>query len=238
MHTDPPVARTEGTPPTGRHGYPVQVAPFLIGVLSGLVLGYALAHFPLLKWFFGRHMGPMTISELTTALHATEERATSAEIARRVDSEALQQLEISTKALEAKLQSQGQELSFYRGIVNPADGTEGLRVQRLQILPGIAPHTFRARLVLMQAARQDAMVTASAELSLQGLKAGRLIGLPFAKISASPRPMAFAFRYFQELETEIRLPADFLPQRVEVTVRPAKGHAMLHQTYPWMVEIG
>jgi hypothetical protein len=208
------------------------------GIVAGLVLGYAAAHFPLLKWFFGAHMGPVTISELTAQLHDTEARLAAAEIARRVDKEAMQQLEASLKEIESKLQQQSQELAFYRGIVNPADGTEGLRVQRLRLLPGIAPHTFRARIVLMQAARQDAVVSASADLSVQGLRAGRLTSLPFAKISASPRPLAFSFRYFQEVETEIRLPADFLPQRVEVTVRPSKGNAAIHQTYPWSLEIG
>jgi hypothetical protein len=62
------------------------------------------------------------------------------------------------------------------------------------------------------------------------------INLPLAQIGTSSKSLSFSFRYFQEVETEIELPADFLPQRVVVEVRPAKATASIRQTYPWKIE--
>jgi hypothetical protein len=176
------------------------------------------------------------IEDLRAQLRATQARLADAEVARRVDREAYQQVEKSLADFEARLSAQSQELTFYRGIVNPSDGLAGLRIQRLQILPGIAPHRFRVRIVLIQAARQDAVASGTAELSVDGSRGGRALNLPLAQIGTSSNTLSFSFRYFQEVETEIELPADFLPERVVIEVRPAKATASIRQTYPWKIE--
>ena len=157
-------------------------------------------------------------------------------MARRVDAESYAQVEKSLADLQARLGEQSQELTFYRGIVNPADNIAGLRIQQLKVLPGIAPRRFRVRIVLIQAARQDSVTSATADLSIDGLRGGRAVNLPLAEIGTSSRSLAFSFRYFQELETEIELPADFLPQRLQIEVRPARASSSIRQTYPWKIE--
>jgi hypothetical protein len=176
------------------------------------------------------------IRDLTAQLRDSQARLAEAEVARRVDREAYRQVEKSLAEFEARVATQSQELTFYRGIVNPSDGIAGLRIQRLQVLPGIGPHRFRLRIVLIQAARQDAVASATVDLSVDGLRGGRAVNLPYAQIGTSSKSLAFSFRYFQELETEIDLPPDFLPQQVHVEVRPAKAAASIRQTYPWKIE--
>ncbi|HXQ63371.1 MAG TPA: DUF6776 family protein [Steroidobacteraceae bacterium] len=205
----------------------------LVGAFEagGIRAGYSL-----LAAQLDRRAKAAQIEELTAQLRSTQARLAEAEVARRVDREAYQQVEKSLADFEARLSSQSQELTFYRGIVNPSDGLAGLRIQRLQILPGIAPHRFRVRLVLIQAARQDAVASGTADLSVDGQRGGRAVNLPLAQIGTSSNSLNFSFRYFQEVETEIELPEDFLPERVVVEVRPAKATASIRQTYPWKIE--
>ena len=176
------------------------------------------------------------IRELSSQLREAQVKLAAAEMARRVDRESYAQVEKSLADLQARLGEQSQELTFYRGIVNPADNIAGLRIQQLQVLPGIAPRRFRVRIVLIQAARQDSVTSATADLSIDGQRGGRAVNLPLAQIGTSSRALAFSFRYFQELETEIELPADFQPQRVQLEVRPSKATSSIRQTYPWKIE--
>ena len=176
------------------------------------------------------------LRELGAKLHETESRLATAEVARRVDHEAETQVEKSLTELQARLGEVTQELAFYRSVVSPNEGILGMRVQRLRVQPALAPRHFRVRVVLAQAARQEGITSATADLTVEGVRAGQSVSLPLSEIGTSSRVLNFSFRYFQEVETEIELPADFLPQTVEVEVRPAKGSAPIRQSYPWQID--
>jgi Family of unknown function (DUF6776) len=184
----------------------------------------------------GRHAHAVEVTSLTQQLRAAQAHIAELDVAKRVDHEAYTQVEKSLAELQSRLGEQSQELTFYRGIVNPADGIAGMRIQRLQILPGIAPRRYRVRIVLIQAAPKDAVANASADFYVDGLRAGRGESLPLAEIGTAAKVLSFSFRYFQEVETEIELPPDLLPHAVRVEVRPAKGAAPLRATYPWKID--
>jgi hypothetical protein len=214
----------------------IAVVGGIVCLIGSFEAGSRRAGYSIVATELDRRAQAAQIRELTAQLRDSQARVAEVEVARRVDREAYRQVERSLAEFEARLAAQSQELTFYRGIVNPSDGLAGLRIQRLQVLPGIAPHRFRVRIVLIQAARQDAVASATADLSVDGLRGGRAVNLPFAQIGTASKSLAFSFRYFQELETEIELPADFLPQRVQVEVRPGKATASIRQTYPWKIE--
>ncbi len=215
---------------------------------AGAVLGALLAAYAAFetgRWLSGysilsaereRFARNAEIASLTARLHDAEARLATAEVARRVDREAQAQVEKSLSELQAQLGEARQELDFYRSIVNPNDGLLGLRVQRLRVQPAITPRHFRVRLVLVQGGRQDALTQASADFTIDGTRAGRAGSLTLAEVGTSARVLNFSFRYFQELETEIELPADFVPRTIEVEVRPAKGASPIRQAYPWKIE--
>ena len=176
------------------------------------------------------------IRELSAKLHDAEAHLATADVQRRVDHEAQTQVEKSLAELQSRLGEANQELAFYRSVVNPTDGMLGMRVQRLRVQPALAPSHFRVRLVLMQAARQEAVTAATADFTVEGTRFGHSLSLPLSEIGTTSRVLNFSFRYFQELETEIELPADFVPQNVEVEVRPAKGATPIRQAYPWKID--
>jgi len=207
-----------------------------ICLLVAFEAGRARAGYSVIAAAVDSHEQATRIDRLSAQLRDTQAKLAAMEMARRVDRESYAQVEKSLADLEARLGEQSQELTFYRGIVNPSDNIAGLRIQQLKVMPGILPHKFRVRIVLIQASRQDSVTTATADLSVDGQRGGRAANLPLAEIGTSSRALAFSFRYFQELDTEIELPADFLPQQVQIEVRPSKGSATIRQTYPWKVE--
>jgi hypothetical protein len=215
-------------------------AGVLLGVLLGLwgtfEAGRLLAGYSVISAERERLAQNGQIRDLTAKLQAAESRLAMAEVARRVDHEAQAQIEKSLAELQARLGEATQELAFYRSVVNPSDGMLGMRIQRLRVQPAIAPRHYRVRLVLMQAARQEAITSATADFTVDGVRGGHATSLPLAEIGTSARVLNFSFRYFQELETEIELPADFVPQTVAVEVRPAKGASPIRQAYPWKIE--
>ena len=215
-------------------------AALIVGGLAALAgafeLGRSRGGFSIVEAELDRRGKAGQIEALTAELREAQVKLAATEMARRVDAESYAQVEKSLADLQGQLGEQSQELTFYRGIVNPADNIAGLRIQQIKVLPGIAPRRFRVRIVLIQAARQDSVTSATADLSIDGVRGGRAVNLPLAEIGTSSRSLAFSFRYFQELETEIELPADFLPQRVQLEVRPARASSSIRQTYPWKIE--
>jgi hypothetical protein len=208
----------------------------LLGIWGTFEAGRMLAGYSVISAERERLAQNAQIRDLTTKLRDTESRLAMAEVARRVDHEAQAQVEKSLAELQARLGEATQELAFYRSVVSPSDGILGMRVQRLRIQPALAPRRYRVRLVLMQAARQEAVTAATADFTVEGVRGGHAASLPLSEIGTSSRVINFSFRYFQEVETEIELPADFVPQTVDVEVRPAKGASPIRQAYPWTIE--
>jgi hypothetical protein len=208
----------------------------LLGVWGTFEAGRMMAGYSVLSAERERLARSAEVRDLKAKLRDTESKLAMAEVARRVDHEAQTQVEKSLAELQSRLGEANQELAFYRSVVNPSDGILGMRVQRLRIQPALAPRRYRVRLVLMQAARQEAVTSATADFTVEGVRGGHAASLPLSEIGTSSRVLNFSFRYFQELETEIELPADFVPQSVEVEVRPAKGATPIRQAYPWTIE--
>ncbi len=175
-------------------------------------------------------------AKLRARLHDSDAKLAESEVARRVDREAYAQVGKSLSELQERLGAQSQELAFYRSIVDPNDQISGMRIQRLQVLPATAPRHYRVRIVLVQAARQDAAAGAAVDFTVDGQLRGRAASLALAAIGTSSRVLNFSFRYFQELEAEIELPAQFTPQKLQVEVRPAKGATPIRQSYPWKID--
>lgn len=212
-----------------RGGLAVGALALLVGAFE---LGRVTAGRSTGDWFAERRAASRTADRVAEL----EAKLAESEIARRVDKEAYAQVEASLADLQSRLAEQSQELSFYRGILSPTDGSATLRVQRLLVMPGMEPHHYRLRIVLVQAGRQDAPVAGSLDVAVDGTRGGRPASLPLDEIARQSKSLGFSFRYFQEVETEVELPADFQPQRVQVEARPRNAAAPVRQTYPWKVE--
>ena len=167
-------------------------------------------------------------------LHA---KVAELEMARRLDRDAYGQIERTLGGLQSQLARQSDDLAFYRSIVSPADGIQGLRVQRFEVLPGEEPRQVKLKLTLVQAMRHESVVAGLAQITLIGMQGdaparhsvGELLGKPRAELP-------FSFRYFQTVEQTVSLPEGFQPFETDVRVHSTKLRSPVQQTFPWKIE--
>jgi cell division protein FtsB len=159
----------------------------------------------------------------------------------KVNGEAYRQVEQQLAELQDKVIQQQEDLAFYRSLV-AGPGRGPLRIRRVLVLPGGAPATYRVRLALSQGEKAEREVRGEVYLRLEGKRATRPASLDLAQLAApglSPARLQFAFRYFQDLEAVLAIPADFLPVRLVVRVAPSTpGAAPTVESYPWSVATG
>src|SRR5262245_37612839 len=158
------------------------------------------------------------------------------ETASEIDRATYAQVETTLADLQAQIQTQEEELVFYRGIVSPQDRVAGLRIQSLEALPGDGERRYLVRLLLVQAIQHRARVSGAVKLQLEGLQDGQMASFDAAELVAPGETydMAYEFRYFQGLEAELALPVGFEPQRMTVEILPNEARAEhINQTFEW-----
>lgn len=132
--------------------------------------------------------------------------------------------------LQAEVAQQRQQLEFFRGIVGTADERPEIEIRSLQIVPGIRAGARLLRLSLVQPGTPTAVIAGGVTTVIEGRRAG-------APVRQSGPPLVFRFRYFQNLEGEFVLPADFQPERITLEIKTATpGAKPLTQTLLWPVE--
>lgn len=176
------------------------------------------------------------IRELEREISNLKQEIALLETHRSIDREAYKDVEQSLAKLQKKIHEQRDAIAFYRGIISPADGQRGLRVQDLRLSKGKDDRQYHVRLVLVQAMQHDRSVKGEVAFSLEGAQDGVATTynleqlVPVNEDSNWP----FSFRYFQDFERQLILPQGFLPERINIEVLSrTKSVASVKQSFLW-----
>jgi cell division protein FtsB len=181
------------------------------------------------------------IALLDDEIVALKQEVALLETHREIDREAYKEVEASLRTLQVKIQEQRDAIGFYRGIVSPADGKSGLRVQDLKLTRGKAEREFNLRLVLVQAMQHDRKVSGNVNLSVLGSQNGveTVYTLNQLVPAEADKGWPFSFRYFQNFERQLVLPDGFTPERIRVEVRSkTRSIASIEENYAWAASQG
>lgn len=217
-------------------------------VLSGLGLAVLLVAYAIFE--LGRYdAGYRVIDSVRGALEASarirgleaensrlRDELAAADVARRVDREGYTQVERSLGDMQNQIARLKQDLSFYRGLVQP-ESLVHVKVQQMQILPDPSGQ-FHLKFVLMQTGKPDANVSGTARLTIDGLLAGKPRSLGFAEVSPNRRvSLAYSFRYFEDYDEIVQLPKAFEPTRIGVELYTGRdqNHAF-RQAFLWKAQ--
>jgi hypothetical protein len=139
--------------------------------------------------------------------------------------------------LQATVARQTQELAFYRGIVAQGAAAVGVKVQQIHITAGAKAQHFMVHLALVRSVRPDSVAVGSIALSVDGSSAdGKPVTLDLPAL-ARQKELPFNFRYFENLDQDVALPAGFHPEKMAVEVRSNKKDvAPASQSFPWSVD--
>jgi hypothetical protein len=141
--------------------------------------------------------------------------------------------------LQAQVARQTQELAFYRGIVAQSATAVGVKVQQVHITAGSKPQKFAVHIALVRSVRPDAVAVGTVALSIDGITSdGKSTTLDLTALTPSKqKELAFNFRYFENLDQEVVLPAGLKPEKLAVEVRSNKKDvAPSSQSFLWSVD--
>ena len=141
--------------------------------------------------------------------------------------------------LQAQVARQTQELAFYRGIVAQGAAAVGVKVQQLHIGPGARAQHFMVHISLVRSVRPDSVAVGSIALSVDGSTAdGKSTTLDLPALTPTRlKELPFNFRYFENLDQDVALPAGFTPEKMAGEVRSNKKDvAPASQSFPWTVD--
>jgi len=220
-------------------------------LISLAVLGAGIALYAAFE--FGRYeagfrvidsvRGALSASARIRGLEALNEKQrtqlAAAEVARLSDREGYKQVERNLGDMQSQIARLNQDLSFYRGLVQP-DSIIHVKVQQMQIVPEPVAGHYRLKFVLMQTGKPDSVVTGSAAITVDGLTQGKPLDLTFAQVTTTRRvSLAYSFRYFQDYDEPIQLPLGFEPTRVGVEIRSGRDRDVSHsfrQAFVWKAQ--
>ncbi len=157
---------------------------------------------------------------------------------RDIEKEAYRELEGAVAALQDEILELKEELAFYRGIVSPRDGHEGLKLQNFELAHGASAKRWHFKLVLTQVLKNDNVASGAVRMEFEGAIDGKPAKLELPDVDSEGRKaLAFRFKYFQDFEGDLELPDGFEPLRVVVVIDPrGKGNKRFEQTFDWPAE--
>lgn len=212
------------------------VGGYLVYEFGRIQAGYDLVDAASERRGYAQH-----IESLEDEISALKEQVAMLETHRDIDREAYSEVEASLTELQAKIQEQRDAIAFYRGIVSPADGNKGLRVQDLKLTRGRNEREYNIRLVLVQALKHDRKVSGNVNLTIEGDLDGVEKTYSYAELlpEDSEAAWAFSFRYFQDFNRQVVLPDGFTPQRVKVEVQSkTRSIASIEESFSWATSQG
>jgi len=181
------------------------------------------------------------ISALEGEIGRLNEQIVMLETAADIEKAAYKDVESSLVDLQAKIQEQQDAIAFYRGIVSPADGNAGLRVQDLKLSRADRERVWNIRLVLVQAMKHDRKVSGDVVLTIAGTEDGEPRAYSYSELlpEDADGSWAFSFRYFQDFDREVILPDGFTPEEVTISVQSrTRSIASIEESFRWASHLG
>jgi len=141
----------------------------------------------------------------------------------RIDGDASTQLKETLAQAQSEVLELKKELSFYKSIVAPEQGSRSVAIQTIQLKQNAAGG-YDYKIMVSQRGRNDRFARGIIDVTIEGLKKGQPVTLKLADVSnETKKPMKFGFKYFQNFEGVMTLPEAFLPETIRVKVKPKSG---------------
>ena len=141
----------------------------------------------------------------------------------RIDGDASAQLKETLAQAQSDVLELKKELSFYKSIVAPEQGSRSIAIQTIQLKQN-ASGGYDYKIMVSQRGRNDRFARGTIDVTIEGQKQGQPVTLKLADVSnETKKPMKFGFKYFQNFEGVMTLPEAFLPETIRIKVKPKSG---------------
>ncbi|WP_255322947.1 DUF6776 family protein [Lysobacter sp. K5869] len=127
------------------------------------------------------------------------------------------------------------DVAFYERLVGATGQRRGLTVHALKMQPQDgAPSAWHFTTTLTQNLNRGAVSAGRLSLALEGTRNGKLEKLAWSDLrqQADAPGAAYSFKYFEQVEGDVFVPAGLTPVRVTVRLTPQSG-AAVEQSFTW-----
>ena len=163
------------------------------------------------------------LEESQAKIVESKRRATMIERNSRIDVDASAQLKESLSQAQSEVLKLKKELSFYKSIVAPEQGSRSLAIQTIQLKKNDAGG-FSYKIMVTQRGRNDQFARGTVDVTIEGTDKGNTVTYKLSEISKDTKqPMKFGFKYFQNFEGVMNLPDGFQPDAIRIKVNPKTG---------------
>ncbi len=227
--------------PSGSHGPPLQ--PLSRLARGGLYTALALLVLALLFGGWGAWTVFRTASSeqpTLAQLHAQqrkiddlEQRAATLARSDQISRDANTDLQGTLAERDEEIAGLRADVAFYERFVGATAQRRGLAVHELKLLAS-GEQSWHFIATLTQNLNRGAVNAGRLQVSVEGTRAGKLQRLTWADLRQQPNApgVEYSFKYFQQVEGDLVLPADFKPTRISVRLAPQGGSAV-EQSFSW-----
>ena len=168
---------------------------------------------------------------LNTRLH---EQIAVLERERKIDREVREQLRETYKERLSELAQLRKRIVFYDSVMSPQEGRPGLRLHSFHLEP-MGERVYHYELIVSQVSKDYRVTKGTVDLDVEGGFNGESKRLAWADISdQAGSGLPYEFKYFQDFRGVLKLPEDFTPRDLVVTLTPegkSKGKSF-RQAWP------
>lgn len=179
------------------------------------------------------------LDELKSENEALRLRVATAEQSLVIGEQASEKVRAELVQKESRIAELKQEISFYRGLMAPADGSDGVSIGRFSISQTADARRYQYKLLVQQSATRHNVVKGHATFTVVGRQDGQPKRYPLSDLSpqVDSESIPLRFKYFQNIEGELQLPQGFEPEGVELSLKSSgrKGFN-IEQRYGWLVQ--
>jgi predicted DNA-binding antitoxin AbrB/MazE fold protein len=178
------------------------------------------------------------LKELEAERDELRRQLTMARQSAQMDQEAIKAIKEQVKRFQDERLKMEEELAFLRGIVSTGPNKKGLRIQNFKLEPGIEPQLYSYKFSVSQVINSGLTAKGKILVSVEGLQNGVTKTLTMSDLSeGKEQSIKMRFRYFQNVEGDLKLPEGFVPANLTIEVKPDNGKLKpVTETYEWSSE--
>ena len=219
-----------------------------VWLLTAIIIILLMALTVWLSYEYGRRVAGFDVQQVDAQLQqlqteldqtranlaASQHQAAMLERNSKIDGDATSELKTTLTGAQNEVLELKKELAFYKSIVSPEDTKRAVAIQSIQIdADGAGGYDYR--IMVSQRGRNDQIVRGQMIVSFSGSQDGEVAVIPLKNVSKqASKPLKLGFKYFQNFEGKLKLPATFLPESIRVQVKPrSKQIAPVDEQFAW-----
>jgi len=181
----------------------------------------------------------LQVDDMSRQIADLEQDLINSEQAGALDRQALDEVQGTIINLRETIAQLQEDVLFYKQIMSPENNETGLMIGQLDLESTGDPGRIRYRLELRQLGNNDNIISGYANVNVLGNQNRQEISLPLRTLAADVDQIdiKLQFRYFQNIEGVMELPAGFEPVGIQiVAVDEGNDEKTVQKSFAWVVE--